>query len=186
MKKMIGAVVAVAVAIAFSAYAAETVTKGKETVQTSTGTEKVKAKETVTPTEEKLVVKEKAKGEKEKTTVKESGTTATVKDVEKMKKGEVAKETVTFKKIEAQGDYIYVMKDKKEMRLKHKLSDSSKKNMLGLKEGETIEITSTYPLTQADLAVITDAKVAAKAEAVEKNIEKGEKALEEKGKTKTK
>ena len=123
MKKFIGIAVALGVAAAFSVYAAGTGTPAEKTTET-----KVKVTETKTPTE------------------------TDVKADIKSKQGDVAKETVTFKKYEQTGDFIYVIKDNKEIRLKHTLSDNAKKDMLQYKEGDPVTITSTYPLSNAQLA----------------------------------
>ena len=174
MKKVLGIAAALVLALAFTARAEDTTKTVKGDVQTDTG--KVSVTKTTTPEETKTVVK--AKGENAKTTItkeKAAGET-TVTATKDMKKGPVAEETVTFKKFETNGDYIYVIKDNKELRLKHTLSDSAKKNMLGMKEGTPIVITSTYPLTRADMAVVTDARAVQKAEMAEKKVEKVEKS----------
>lgn len=155
MKKLLVVALAVAVAFAFAVkvYAADTNPAAPGAVKVQ---EKVKVEGNVVKVEEKA----KAPGEKEKIKATENLATGEVKgtDVTKMKKGEVWKDTVKFQKFEANGDYIYVMKDNKVIRLKHTLSDNVKKDMLSKKAGDTITITSTYPLTNQDLAVITDAK----------------------------
>lgn len=124
MKKLIGVAVAMSVALAFSVYAGTTTPTEKSTV------EKVKVTETSTP-----------EGKEVKATVKE-------------KAGDVAKETVTFSRYEQNGDWIYVMKDNKEIRLKHTLHENAKKDMLGFKKGDAVTVTSTYPLTKSDLATV--------------------------------
>ena len=124
MKKVIGIAVAVGVALAFSVYAGTTAPAEKST--------EVKAKVTETTTPE---------GKEVKAVVKE-------------KTGDVAKETVTFDRYEANGDWIYVMKDNKVLRLKHTLNESTKKDMLGFKKGDPVTVTSTYPLTKSDLATV--------------------------------
>lgn len=159
MKKILGLAVAVAVALAFTAYAEDVVkTKTKEVVKTPAGTETITTKTVATPTETKTVIKEKEKGVKDKITVVETAKETDVTAVEKLKKGPLVKETVKFSKIDANGDYIYVIKDTKLLRLKHKLPDSMKQDMLKKKEGEQITITSTYPLTNQELAVILEAR----------------------------
>lgn len=140
MKKLMTLVVAVAVALAFSMMAQAEETKVK--VEEKGGTTTVKATE-------------KSPGTKETLKATEQGTTVTGKDVVKSKTGPVAKETVAFEKYEAQGDYIYVVKDTKVIRLKHTLNDSMKKDMMGLKKGDTVTITSTHPLTAGEVAIIT-------------------------------
>lgn len=150
MKKLMAAVVVLAVALAFTAWAGETKTEVK--VKEQAGTTTVKATE-------------KAPGTKETLDVQKQGTTVTGKDVVKEKKGPIAKETVAFEKYEAQGDYIYVVKDTKVIRLKHTLNDSMKKDMMGLKKGDTVNITSTYPLTAGEVAVVTGLEKVQKAAA---------------------
>ena len=139
MKKIVMLVVAVAFAFALTANAAETV---KVTETTKGDTTTVKAVE-------------KAPGQKETLKATETGTTVKGTITDKEKKGEVAKETVKFEKYEAQGDYIYVVKDNKVIRAKHALSDSMKKDMLNLKKGDQITVTSTYPLSTEQVATIT-------------------------------
>lgn len=140
MKKFLVAIVVVAFSVAAWAGDKE-VTKIKEEV-----------KGDVT----KTVVKEKTPEMKEKVKIEQEGTTVKATDVIKPKTGDVVKETVKFEKYEAASDYIYVIKDNKMVKVKHKLSDTAKKGVLELKKGDTVTITSTHPLTQADLAVITD------------------------------
>lgn len=152
MKKLMAAVVVVAVALAFSAYAGDTKTEVKVKEDAKTGTTTVKATE-------------KSAGEKETLKVKEQGTTVSGKDVIKTKAGDVAKDTVSFEKYEANGDYIYVVKDSKVIRLKHTLNESMKKDMLGMKKGDAITVTSTHPLTAGEVAVITGLEKAQKAAA---------------------
>jgi sensor histidine kinase regulating citrate/malate metabolism len=124
MKKLIGIVVAVGVAAAFAAYAGTTTPAKKSTEMKTTVTETKSATET------------------------------DVKAVTTEKQGPVAKETVTFNRYDKSGDWIYVMKDNKEIRLKHTLSDSDKKDMLGFKKGDAVTVTSTYPLTNSELATV--------------------------------
>ena len=171
MKKMIGMAAALVLALAFSAHAADTTTK-KVTgeVKTPSGTQDVSVTKTTTPEETKTVMKATGPNAKETITKEKTAGETTVTATKEMKKGPVAEDTVTFKKFETNGDYIYVMKDNKELRLKHTLSDSTKKNMLGLKEGTPITVTSTYPLTKADMAVVTDARVVQKAEAASQKV----------------
>lgn len=144
MRKIFAVVVAVA-AVAFVAGAV----RAEETV---------KAKQTTTGSETKTVIKEKSPGEKTTATVVTKPGETAVTETTKLKEGKVAKETVTFDKIDKDGNYIYVMKDTKLLRLKHTLSEGAKKNMLAKKKGDTITVTSTYPLTNQDLAIIIDAK----------------------------
>lgn len=155
MKKLlvVALVVAVAAAFAVKVYAADVNPTAPGAVKVQ---EKVKVEGNVVKVEEKA----KAPGEKEKIKATENLATGAVQgtDMTKMKHGEVAKDTVKFQKFDANGDYIYVMKDDKVLRIKHKLSDSAKKDMLTKKTGDTITVTSTYPLTNQELAVITDAK----------------------------
>ena len=141
MKKFL--VVAVVLAFAMSAWAEDGKTTLKVKEETKGGVTEIK-------------VKEKSPGVVEKAKIEEKGTTLNVTDKTKMKAGNVAKDTVKFEKYEANGDWVYVMKDDKLIRVKHSLSDNVKKDMLKLKKGDTINITSTYPLTAADLAVITN------------------------------
>lgn len=168
MKKLIVLAVAVAVGLAFSVYAGDEV-KVKETIKKEAGkevtTEKIKTpegKETIktvtTADETKTTIKAKNKEGKEKVVVDEKKGDVKVTDVTKNKKGEVWKETVKFEKIDEATDYIYVMKDDKVVRLKHKLSDKMEKDMLKKKKGDQITITSTYPLSDEQLAVILEAK----------------------------
>lgn len=143
-KVLVGLAVVVAVAFAFSAMAADTqVVKEKEKITTKGD-------------EVKTVEKIKTSEGKEKITTTENVKTGEVAatDVTKVKEGKVWKDTVKFHKYEANGDWIYVMKDDKVIRLKHTLSDSDKKMMLQKKQGETVTITSTYPLSD-NIAVIT-------------------------------
>ena len=142
MKKIMMLAVAVVFAFALTA-GAEEVVKVKET--TKGDVKKVEVKAT-----------DKAAGTKEKLTVKEEGSQVAGKDVVKHKKGDIAKDTVKFEKYEANGDYIYVVKDNKVVRMNHKLSDNVKKDMLKLKKGDAITITSTYQMTPEEVAVITD------------------------------
>lgn len=155
MKKLFVAVLAVAVAVAFSAtvFAADANPAAPGAVKVQ---EKVKVEGGTVKVEEKA----KAPGEKEKIKATENLTTGAVQgtDVTKMKHGDVAKVTDTFKFQKLEGDYIYVMKEDKTLRVKHQLSDNAKKNMLTKKTGDTITITSTHPLTHQDLAVVIDAK----------------------------
>ncbi len=147
MKKILVVAIAVvfAAVVAGKANAEETKTK-TEVKPTATGTvEKTEVKTTET---------------KVKDTVKTTAATGDVKskEVVENKEGKVWKDTVTLHKFDKGSDYIYVMKDNKVLRLKHTLSDSDKKIMLEKKPGDTVTITSTYPLTQQELAVITSAK----------------------------
>lgn len=152
MKKIMAFAVVVAVAFAFTAWAGTTKTEEKVKVEEKGGVTTVKATE-------------KSPGTKEKLTVTKEGTTVTGKDVTKTKAGDVAKDTVQFEKYEAAGDYIYVVKDTKVIRLKHALNDSMKKDMLTYKKGDPITVTSTYPLTANEVAVITGIEKAQKAAA---------------------
>lgn len=141
MKKFL--VVAVALAFAVSAWAEEGKTTLKVKEETKGGVTEIK-------------IKEKAPGVVEKAKIEEKGTTLNVTDKAKMKAGEIAKDTVKFEKYEANGDWVYVMKDDKLLRVKHSLSDNMKKDMLKLKKGDPITVTSTYPLTAGELATITN------------------------------
>lgn len=132
MKKLLVLVVVAAVAVAFAAYAGTTTT-AKEVKNPAT-TEKVDVK-TNPATQE---VKGKVETE--------------------YKKGPVYEDTVTFDKFDKNSDYIYVVKDQKVMRLKHTLTESDKQDMLQKKKGDKVTITSTYPLTKPELAVIIKAK----------------------------
>lgn len=168
MKKIF--VLAMAVAFAFALTAsAEEVVKVKEEVKKD-GTTKIEAKatdkaagtkETVKVEEKGDVVKIKAKetdkvaGTTEKTKIKEEGTKVSGKDVVKHKHGDVATDTVKFEKYEANGDYIYVVKEDKLVRMNHKLSDNMKKDMMKLKKGDVIQITSTYQMSPEEVAVVT-------------------------------
>lgn len=142
MKKILGLAVAVAVAFAFSAYAEE----------------KAKVEIKKTGDEVKTVIKEKVPGEKVKETIVQKPGETDITKVTKTPSSPLVKETVTFDRMEQNGDYIYVMKDDKVVRLKHTLTADMKKNMLTKKKGEKITVTSTYPLTNKDLAVIVEAK----------------------------
>ena len=148
MKKLLGLAVVVAVAFAFSVYAGTT----------GTTTEEVKVKSTAEGTT--TTVKEKSKEVKEKETITTTPAEKKVEvtDVKKFKQGDVWKDTVKFEKYEANSDYIYVAKEDKIYRLKHKLSDTDKQAMMKKKKGDTVEVTSTYPLTNQELSVIMTAK----------------------------
>ena len=143
MKKVLMMAVAVAVAVAFSA-----VVKAGDTTKT---VEKEKAKVGDVKVEAKTVTKENAATDT---------TNKTMKVEEKGKAGGFVEETVKFKKFDANGDYIYVVKGTEEMKVKHTLSESDKANIMKKKEGDTITITSTYPLTKEQVvnAVVTKAK----------------------------
>ena len=167
MKKILGLAVAMVFAFALTANAEEVV-KVKEQTKGDTTKVEVKAKDKAAGTKEDVKVVEtadkttvkaketdKAAGTKEKLTVKEEGSTVAGKDVVKHKHGDVAKETVKFEKYEAKGDYIYVVKDNKLVRMNHKLSDNMKQDMLKLKKGDTVTITSTYQMTPEEVATIT-------------------------------
>ncbi len=150
MKKLMMVVIAVAVAFAFNAWATGTTTK-----------EEVKVDKTATGT--KVEVKEKGPEGKIDAKVEKSGTTVTGTVTEKPKGDSTTVETkVTFKKYEQAGDFIYVVSEGKELKLKHTLKDSAKKDMLTWKEGTPVTITSTYALTpdQVAKAVAVDAKLA--------------------------
>jgi len=156
MKKLMAVVIAVAVAFAFNAWA------------TGTTKEEVKVDKTATGT--KVEVKEKSAEGKVDAKVQKSGDTVTGSVTEKPKDKSTTIETkVTFKKFDANGDYVYVIHEGKELRLKHTLKDDAKKNMIG-KEGKDFTITSTYPLTAKEVATITvtDSKAA---EATTKAVE---------------
>ncbi|MFH0799668.1 MAG: hypothetical protein V2A66_05760 [Pseudomonadota bacterium] len=140
MKKLMAVVVMVVVAFAFTVWAGDT-TKKEVKVTDKGGTEKVE-------------VKEKAAGTKTKTEMEVKGKTVQGEVETKTAKGAVKEETVKFEKWENQGDYIYVVKDSKVVRLKHTLTENVKKDML-LKKGDTVVVTSTYPLSAGDVAVIT-------------------------------
>lgn len=157
MKKVIGVAVAVlfVAAFAFKGYAEDV--KKVETVKTPDVKEKVTT--TVKGGDTTIVDKTKAAGVKEKETI----TTSTSKpgevkvtDVKKFKEGSTVEESVKFQKYDAQGDYIYVMKDNKLIRVKHTLNESNKKDMLKWKEGTLVKVTSTYALDKPELAKILD------------------------------
>jgi hypothetical protein len=135
MKKFTVLAVVLGLALAFSVNAAEKTTVKKE----------------VKGTEQTTEVKTKSGGTKVK--VEEAKTPATTNvtaDITK-KQGDVAKEEVTFKRYDSKGDFIYVIKDNKEYRLQHNLSDDMKKNMLSWKVGKPVTITSTRALSNDEL-----------------------------------
>lgn len=173
MKKVLMMAVAVAVAVAFSAAVkAGDTTKTVEKEKATVGDVKVEAKtvtkeNTATGTT-KTVEKEKVKAgdvkvEAKSTTVENKAADTTkekIKVEEKVKGGAFVEEKVTFKKFDANGDYIYVVKGKEEMKVKHTLSEGDKANIMKKKDGDTITITSTYPLTKEQVMnnVVTSAK----------------------------
>jgi len=170
MKKVLAIAVAVAVAalFAFTVSAEEvkketvktTVKSGETKVVDTVKTAGAKEKETIVVKPGEVDIKDKVKtaAGKEKETIVAKPGDVKITDVEKLKKGPILTDTVKLHKFEANGDYIYVMKEDKVIKLKHKLSDSVKKDMLKYKPGDTITVTSTYPLSNQDLAVIVDVK----------------------------
>jgi len=142
MKKFTVLAVVLGLALVFSVNAAEKTTVKKEVKGTETKTE----------------VKEKSGGTKVKVEETKTPTTTDVTADVTKKKGDVAKEEVTFKKYDSKGDFIYVIKDKKEYRLPHNLSDDMKKNMLSWKEGKPVTITSTRPLSNDELVTAVTEK----------------------------
>lgn len=159
MKKLMMAVAVLVVAFALSANAQTT--KVEEKVTGPAGG-KADITKTTTPTETVTDVKAKSASGDVKVQAEKVQTADTTNITTEIKKktGDVAKETVIFQKYEANGNWIYVLKDNKEIRVKHTPDESMKKNMLSLKTGTPITITSTYPLSKADLATAVAVDIA--------------------------
>jgi len=182
MKKIMVLAVAAVFAFALAANAEEKVEVKEKVKKDGTTKMEVKAVDKEAGTKEKIKVTEKKDGEvkikatekdkvagtKETLKVKEDGTTVKGKDVVKHKQGKVVTDTVKFEKYEANGDYIYVVKEDKVVRMKHKLSDNMKKDMLKLKKGDKVTITSTYEMTPDEVAVVTGLTAAPAANADQK------------------
>ncbi len=126
MKKVLLAVLAVVVAMAFtlSAQAGTNTEKVKAEVKTAAGKEIVKATET--------------KGEVQ------------VTDVTSFKHGNLWKDKVYFHEYKKGADYVYVMREDKVYKVK--LHKDAKQYVVELKKGDPITITSTYPLAGPDIA----------------------------------
>ncbi|MBT3182742.1 MAG: hypothetical protein HN337_09590 [Deltaproteobacteria bacterium] len=139
MKKLLIAVLAVAVATTFAltAMAGEAKVKSKETVKKD-GT-----------TKEEVVVKEKGVGKAKMTATATPAGDVKVHDVTKFKHGDLWKDDVKFQKYDKDGNFIYVINDNKTYRVKMK--KNAKSPGLVLKKGQPISITSTYPLAGPEL-----------------------------------
>lgn len=126
MKKVLLAVLAVAVAMMFTVSA-----------QAGTSTEKVKA-EVKTAAAKEVVKATETKGDVQ------------VTDVTTFKHGNLWKDNVFFNEYKKGADYVYVMREDKIYKVK--LHKDAKQYVMELKKGDPITITSTYPLAGPDVA----------------------------------
>lgn len=86
---------------------------------------------------------------KEVETIEASSGGVNITDVTKHRHGDLWKDTVTFKSYKEGDDYVYVTKEDKTYRVKFR--DSAKENMMKCKKGDTVTITSTYPLAGSEI-----------------------------------
>jgi len=131
-------VVAVTCAFAFTVSAKESVKIKEKAKISKDGTEKTKT-----------VVKEKGIGKEVIKTKTSPDGDLKVHDVSKFKHGDLWKDDVKFHHWDKDGDYMYVINDKKTYRVKVK--KNAKSPGLKLKKGQTINIVSTYPLAAPEL-----------------------------------
>ncbi len=137
MKKIMMAVLVMAVALVFgfSANAGDAKVKVKEEVKGNTEIIKAEAKD--------------ATG-KEVLKATRTGDDVNVIDATKFKSGALWKDTVTFHEYKSGADYVYVMRDDKVYKVK--LHKDAKQYVMEHKKGDPITIYSTYPLMGPEIA----------------------------------